>query len=65
MFKTMNQQWFTPVNLQLFADTIHASGSPLDNCCSFIDGTVCTICRPRKDQRIMYNGHRKVHVIKF
>ena len=31
----------------------------------FINGIVCLICRPRKDQRILYNGHRKVHTIKF
>ena len=29
LLKTMNQQWLAPVNLQLFADTIHASRSPL------------------------------------
>ena len=65
LLKTMNQQWLAPVNLQPFADTIHASESPLDNCWVFIDGTVRPICRPRKDQRILYNGHKKVHAIKF
>ena len=59
LVKTMNQQWLAPVNLQLFADAIHASGSPLGNCCGFIDGTVRPICRPRKDQHILYNGHKK------
>ena len=53
------------LNLQLFADTIHASGSPLDNCWGFIDGIIRPICRPRKDQHIQYNGHKKVHAIKF
>ena len=61
----MNQQGLAPVNLQLFAFTIHASGSPLDNYRGFIDGTVRPICRPRKDQHILYNGHKKVHAIKF
>ena len=32
LHKTLNQQCLVHVNLQLFADTIHASGSPLDNC---------------------------------
>ena len=65
LLKTMNQQWLAPVNLQLFVDTIHAIGSPLDNCWGFIDGTVRPICRPRKDHHILYNGHKKVHAIKF
>ena len=65
MLETVNQQWLAPVNLQLFADTIHASESPLDNCWGFIDGTIHPICRPRKDQRILYNGHKKFHAIKF
>ena len=65
LVKTMNQQWLASVNLQLLVDTIHASGSPLHNCCGFIDGSVRPICRPRKDQRILYNGHKKVHAIKF
>lgn len=38
---------------------------PLDNCWRFVDGTVRPICRPGENQRIMYNGHRKVHSIKF
>ena len=65
LLKTMIQQWLAPVNLQLFADTIHARESPLDNCWGYIDGTVRPICRLRKDQRILYNGHKKVHAIKF
>ena len=40
LLKAMNQQWIVPVDLQLLADTIHASGLPLDNCWGFIDGTV-------------------------
>ena len=32
LLETMNQQWLAPVNVQLFTDTIHASGSPLGNC---------------------------------
>ena len=59
LLKTMNQQWIAPFNLQLFADTIHASVSLLDNCCGFTDGTVGPICGPRKNQRILYNGHKK------
>ena len=59
LLKIMNQQWFARVNLQLFADTIHASWSPLDHLWGFFDRTVRPICKPRKDQRILYNGHEK------
>ena len=38
LVKIINQQWLAPVNLQLFADTTHASGSPLDNCWSSLMG---------------------------
>ena len=31
----------------------------------FIDGTVRPVCRPGHDQRVLYNGHKKVHAIKF
>ena len=62
---TFAQELLAPVNLQLFANTIHARGSPLDNCWGFIDGTVRPTCKPRKDQCILYNGHKIVHTIKF
>ena len=31
----------------------------------FVDGAIRPIFRRRKDQRILYNNHKKVHVIKF
>ena len=30
-----------------------------------MDGTVTQICRPGKMQRTVYNGHERVHAIKF
>ena len=39
--------------------------SGLDNCWGFVDGTVRRISMPGHDQRIMYNGHKRVHAIKF
>ena len=49
----------------MYADAIHQSGATLQNCWGFIDGTVRPICRPRSNQRILYNGHKLVHAIKF
>ena len=65
LFTTMNQQWLSPNNLQVFANAIHDKGAPLENCWGFVDGTVRPLCRPGENQRIMYNGHKKVHAIKF
>ena len=31
----------------------------------FIDGTVRPICRPQEMQRVVYNGHKRMHAIKF
>ena len=45
---------------------VHRKGSPLDNCFGFVDGTVHPICRPGTvNQSLLYNGHKRVHVIKF
>ena len=44
---------------------MHGKGAPLQNCFGFVDRTVRPICRPRKKQKIVYNGHKKVHALKF
>lgn len=51
--------------LDRYAQTIHGRGAPLQNCFGFIDGTLCKITRPKKNQRVVYNGHKRVHAIKF
>lgn len=48
-----------------YAAAIAARGSPLDNCFGFVDGTVRPTARPGENQRILYNGHKRVHAIKF
>ena len=62
-------QWnfdiLSPPMLQEYADVIHAKGVPLNNCFGFIDGTVRPISRPGQHQRIVYNGHKRVHSLKF
>ena len=52
-------------NLQTDASAIHLKGAYLSNCWGFIDGTVRPVSRPRKNQRIVYNGHKRVHSLKF
>ena len=35
------------------------------SCFGFIDGTVRPICRLSKNQQVVYNGHKRVHALKF
>ena len=35
------------------------------NCWGFIDGTVRPVSRPGKNKRVLYNGHKRVHAVKF
>ena len=60
-----NQDFLQPAKLQQYADTIHQKGAPLQNCFGFVDGTVVRIARPQQNQRVCYNGHKRVHALKF
>ena len=51
--------------LETYARAIQQNGNPLHNCFGFIDGTVRPICRPDQNQRIVYNGHKRVHGLKY
>ena len=65
LLQTMNQPWLSTLNLELYADKIHSKGAALNNFWGFVDGTVRPVCRPGSNQRILYNGHKRVHSIKF
>lgn len=60
-----NHQILSPQALQAYSDAVAARGAALQNCFGFIDGTVRPICRPGEHQRIVYNGHKRVHALKF
>ena len=60
-----NQFLLCPASLQEYANAIHRAGAALVHCFGFIDGTVRAISRPGKDQRLVYNGHKRVHALKF
>jgi hypothetical protein len=55
----------TPEKLEEFATAIVEAGSPLLDVVGFIDGTVRPIARPTENQRSEYNGHHRVHAMKF
>ncbi|XP_068742300.1 uncharacterized protein [Montipora capricornis] len=60
-----NDALLNPPALDTYARSVHAKGAALQNCFGFVDGTVRPIARPDEHQRMMYNGHKRVHAIKF
>ncbi|XP_075741731.1 uncharacterized protein LOC119160041 isoform X2 [Rhipicephalus microplus] len=44
---------------------VHSKGAPLHNCWGFIDGTARAICRPSKDQKRFFSGHKRFHALKY
>ena len=52
-------------NLTKFSDAVYLKVGAIGNCFGFVDGTVRPVSRPGKNQRVLYNGHKKVHSIKF
>ena len=65
LLTTLNQPGLSPINLQQFANVVHEKGAALENCWGFVDGTVEQVCRPGLMQRILYDGHKRVHAIKY
>ena len=62
---TLNQPWLSPANLTQFAAAVREKGAALENCWGFVDGTVRPICRPNENQRVVYNGNKRVHALKY
>lgn len=60
-----NHDLLRPAALQMYADAVSRKGSPLSHCFGFIDGTIRPISRPGTNQRIVYNGQKRVHSLKF
>ena len=65
LLSNLNQPWLSRQCLQGFCDSIHQKGDALSHCWGCADITVRPISRPTENQRILYNGHKKVHAIKF
>lgn len=51
--------------LQEYDAAIASTGCPLARCVGFIDGTLRPLCRPVYLQAKLYNGHKRVHALKF
>ncbi|CAN7991588.1 unnamed protein product [Ixodes pacificus] len=60
-----NHEWLTPARMLEFASAVHNKGGPLPNCWGFIDGTARPICRPKRNQKAYFSGHKRMHVVKY
>ena len=65
LLEDFNLSFLTPIKLEEYCRAIKRKGAALDNCFGFINGTVRPICRPTVNQRMLYNGHKKIHALKF
>ena len=60
-----NNNLLSQDRLERYAAAVSQKGAGLANCFGFVDGTVRPICRPKENQSVVYNGHKRVHGIKF
>jgi nuclease HARBI1 len=51
--------------IEVWMNAVKSAGAPLNRCYGFVDGTVRPICRPSQFQKQAYNGHKRVHALKF
>ena len=65
LLSSFDQPWLSSATLTSFCDSVYRKGAALDNCWGFIDGTVPPVCRPGLNHEVLYNGHKRVHAIKF
>ncbi|KAH7935560.1 hypothetical protein HPB52_009905 [Rhipicephalus sanguineus] len=57
-----NHEWMSLASLKEFAGAVEDKGSPLPNCWAFIDGTARPICRPKRNQKLYFSGHKRMHM---
>lgn len=55
----------TPHKLAFFARKIHEKGAPLDVVAALIDGTLQKNARPIHNQRLVFNGWKRFHCLKY
>ena len=65
LLASFDQDCLQPNKLQEYADAVYQKSNAFPNCWGFIDGTVRAICRPEKNQRTVYNGHKRFHALKY
>lgn len=60
-----NSPYFTPGRKDSYCRAIKNRSSVDLAIWGFIDGTVRPICRPGHHQRVVYNGHKRTHALKY
>lgn len=65
LLSDLSRDWLSYEHLRNYAEAVSDRNAPLENCWGFIDGTVRPICRPQLNQKLVFNGHKRVHGLKF
>ena len=64
---TVNIQstWLSAYCLETFTNAKFQKSGALQNCLGFVDGTVRPVSCPSCNQRVLCNGHKNAHALKF
>src|SRR5436305_5140054 len=65
LLDSFNKECLTPRMLETFADKVWEKGGLLPDTWGFIDRTIRSITRLTWNQKQVYNGHKRMHAIKF
>ncbi|XP_072142310.1 uncharacterized protein [Dermacentor andersoni] len=69
-----NHAWLNLDTLEKFSQVVSRKNSrvsvgvspfTLTNCWAFINGTARAICRPSRDQKLYFSGHKRFHALKY
>ena len=58
----VNSPWIDHV---AFAEAVTNKGCPMNNIWGFLDGTQGRLCRPQQGQESIFNGHKRIHSLKY
>lgn len=65
VIRKLNLSWMTDrQNLEMWAAAIEARGCPIPNTFGLGDGVVIQCCKPVREQRSWFSGHKKAHGFK-
>ena len=53
------------MDFETYCDAVYNKGSALNNVWGFLDGTQGRICRPIKGHKSVFNGHKRIHSLKY
>ena len=65
LLQNFQQAWLSSKAFTIFCIKIRKRGVYLTKCWSFVDRMINANCRAGRNQRVLYNGIKKFHRIKF